>query len=72
MRESDLSRLQELVTQADQKYQQIKARLLEPSPTQELASIAQEANDAWLEFRKLQAELNNGLAFSTMIQLYGV
>lgn len=57
---------------AEEKYLSAKKKLMEPQLVECLSAIAQEAQDAYDEFKKLDAEFNNTRILKKMGDLYGI
>lgn len=65
-----MQQLEDAHKKAYEKYQAIKSRLQDSSPDVDVVALAQEANDAWLKYKKVSAELQN-YQFSKKMELYG-
>lgn len=70
----DVEGLKEAKKRAFANYEIAKANLEKVKTTtdpQEFQSAVQAANDAWLELKKMDKEVTNGLIFKKLGDLYG-
>lgn len=56
---------------AEEKYLQAKKKLEIPQSPELFSLAAQEANDAWLEFKKADLDASNYLTLKKLGDLYG-
>lgn len=72
MRFQDLSGLEEARRRAQERYRTAKDSLENLINDEKAFQLAvQEANEAWLEFKKVDVELNNCLIIKKSGELYG-
>lgn len=71
MRTIDIEPIKKAREKALKKYEMAKQNLQIPQPPEILCSLAQEANDAWLEFKRLDIDFKNNSILKTMGDLYG-
>lgn len=71
MRTIDIESLRKTRDRALKKYEAAKKNLQTPQSPEMLTALAQEANDAWLEFKKIDVDFKNSSILKTMGDLYG-
>lgn len=67
----NISELEKAKQEAFEKYQNAQKNLAQLKPPELFALAAQEANDAWLEYKRLNTEFNNCLIYKKLGDLYG-
>lgn len=68
---TSLMQLERERNQAFRKLQDKKDELYGPLPQDMFSLVAQEVNDAWIEYKKKNIEFNNVLVKKQMGDLYG-
>lgn len=68
---SSLMDLERDRNKAFDKFQELRAMLHAPENLDEFASLAQSANDAWLELKQKEIAFNNQVVIKQMGDLYG-
>lgn len=71
MRHYDTTELKKTWKKAQERYHQAKNKLANIDNVEMFSLAAQEANDAWLEFKKVENELHNCSILKKMGDLYG-
>ncbi len=64
----DITGLEKSRNKALQKYESLKSNL---QNAEDISSAAQNVNDAWLEFKKVDREYNTGIFMKKQGDLYG-
>lgn len=64
----DLKKLEQVREAARKKYEAAKKEIQFAT---NISLAAQEANDTWLEYKKLDDEFNNSAVLKEMVDLYG-
>jgi hypothetical protein len=68
----NLNSLEKARAVAEEKYVSARKKLADPSKLSDFCLVAQEAQNAWDEFKKLDTELSNVLVLKKMSDLYGI
>lgn len=68
----NVGELKSALEKAEEKYKSAKTKLMNSAddPTN-IGKAAQEANDAWLEFKKVESAITNCLIIKKLGDLYG-
>lgn len=72
MRKTDLTPLERAVEKAKSKYSEAKRKIEFPSENSDLSFLARDAQLAWDDFKKLEADLHDNRILKKLGDLYGL